>query len=128
MIEAGVYQLVSTSAGVIAAVGANVFPVALLPDAPLPAITYSSLGVRPDLNLDGSVGWQMERIRFRCYGLTESAVVAAAQALFDLLDTWSGELPGGGPVIQVIDPEPGPDFFLSDARIFGKTLDFIFSY
>jgi len=133
MIELGIVALLEADAGV-SALASSITPLVLPTGVTLqpgaPAITYQSMGDKPDMNLDGITGWETERIRLKCFGVRAIDAFNLSLAVHTLLDNFSGALPGPAPnwFIQVVDPQPGPDFYLSEQKIYGKTLDFVFNF
>ena len=127
MIEVGVAALLANDPAVAALVANRISPLVLPVDPQFPAITYESMTSQSDVLLSGEIGEQTERIRIKCCSLSYLEAGNLAQAVHDLLDTWKGTL-SDGTVAQVIERVSGNDFFLSDQRIYGKTIDFIFFY
>lgn len=126
MIEAGLVALLKADATVGPMVGDNISPVALLPDPQYPAIVYTVFPSSTDVTLDGEVSEMTEKIRICSISPDPTAAAALDQALHDLLDTFSGALPGVSFPVQVIERSTGADFFVQDARAYGKTAEFVF--
>jgi hypothetical protein len=126
MIEVGVVALLLADTDGVAALVGNRIDALVLPLTPVfPAITYGALPSQAEELLDGSISEQTERIRIDCYGLTYLDAANVAQAVHNLLDTYDGVLPDGT-VAQVIERSSGQDFFLSDQKVYGKSIDFTF--
>jgi hypothetical protein len=136
VIELGVVALLAADSGVSALAGNRTYPLVLPLGTSLvsgaPAITYQSLGDKPDFELDGGISWMTERIRLKCHGVASLDALNLSIAVHNLLDKFSGQLPEAaslpGMFIQFVEPQPGPDFYLSDQKLYGKTLDFVFHF
>jgi hypothetical protein len=128
MIQAGIVALLATNAGVSALVGTNIMPLALPPDfTDFPAITYMVMPDKPVILLDGSLGEQHTRMRFKCHDYIYGNAANVATAVHTLLDTFAGPLPDGT-IIQAVEPGDGPDFYVSDQKVFGRVCEFTFHF
>jgi hypothetical protein len=127
-VEAGIVALLAGNEGVSVLVGPNIFPLAL-PAAftNFPAITYTVMPSKAVVLLDGELGEQTARIRFKCHGVRYEDASGVQAAIHAALDTYAATL-SNDTVIQAVEPSDGTDFFLADQRIFGRSCEFIFHF
>jgi hypothetical protein len=128
MIQQGIVALLAANEGVSTLVGTNILPVTLPPGfTAYPAITYTVMPERGVILLDGSLGEQHARMRFKCHGLEYQNAANVQAAVHAALDTFAGQL-SDGTVVQAVEAADGTDFYLSDQKVFGRVCEFTFHF
>lgn len=122
MIEVGLAALLNTTPAIQAICGARIYPVALLPNASYPALTFQLISATPDPTFDTS-GFQRWRIQFDCFGEAYADASGLRKALIKTLNGYQGLLSDGtnlqnAEFLQLID------FFNDNARIFRCMVEF----
>lgn len=125
-LEAGIFNVITANSALASLQADRVFRV-LLPDGTtLPATVFTIVGGGQESGLT-SAGPQSRRVQFDCHadalGGTADQASAIARALIDLLDGFTGQLPGG-PAIQSCLLLNEFDRFDNDARNFVRIVEF----
>lgn len=127
MLEDGLFQLLTSDAGVSALCGTRVYPL-ILPSAPtLPSLTYQSISSVAQYTMDGPTGLVTARVQTEAWSDSYSTAKALAAAVRTLLDGYSGTLPNGVPVLD-IRCDNALDTYEKDARLYRVHTDWLIQY
>jgi hypothetical protein len=66
-------------------------------------------------------------MRIKCHGIKYADAATVQVAVHAALDTFAGPLPDGTN-IQSVEPGDGPDFYLSDQKVYGRVAEFTFHF
>lgn len=122
MIEAGLYNLLSTTAGITAIVGANIFPDVLPRNPTYPGMTYTVVGAKQDPTFT-TRGTQRVRVEIVCESMQALQAEQLRNAVDAALNGYQGTL-SDGTVIQNaerIGVMPGYDH---DALVYRRMIEF----
>ena len=127
MLEEAIYGLLTATDAVEVLVGTRITPVLLPPEPCLPAVTYQVIAEQHLYALDGKVNVYEKRIQFDVWAETWRKARTAAAAIEDVLDDYSGVLPGGIRIfgVQVVSSFEG---YESAARIFRVMAEYAVQY
>lgn len=129
MIEAGLFQLLSTATAITAICQTRIYPVVLPTGPKYPAMTYQVI-VAPQSQTMNTAGMQHWRLQFDCWGDTYGDAVSLRAALIKTLNG-AGQLLGDGTFLQNAHLNTISEDFASAARVYrciaDITLDFNFS-
>jgi hypothetical protein len=127
MIEAGLYQLI-TSSPAFSSVASNRLHAVLLPtDSTLPAATYQRISTKALYTLDGRVNLTQARFQFDTWAGTYADAKNLMAAINTAIDNYSGDLPDGTHVFGV-QLYSCSDRYEQEARIYRVTADYMIQY
>ncbi len=124
MMQAGLANLLQTTAAITALVGTNIYPVTLPVDAPMPALQYSTVAhtSSPGFATDGM---QKIRIQFDAWATQYSSALAIRAAVENALLGYSGVLSDGTKVHNCLRIS-STDFFQHEALQYRCMLEVYF--
>lgn len=130
--RAALVAALKADAGVAATVGAKVFPGRVPENVALPAIIWQVVSLPRDHHLGGTAGVARARVQFSAIAKTAADCEVAAESLRQLLDGFTGRLPGGVVVLETNllderDMSDAPDDG-SDAGVFRTSQDYFFLF
>lgn len=129
MIEAGLFNLLSTASAIVAVCGTRIYPVVLPTGPKYPAMSYKTI-VAPQHPTMNGTGMQHWRIQFDCVGETAMGAAAVRAALLSTLIVEEQVTLNDGTVLQSATLHNVSDDFMSAARVYNYmadiTLDFNF--
>ena len=79
----GMRAHIAGTAGVIAAIGARLFPDVAPSNAAVPYAVYTVTDENRNRHLRDESGFRRTTVEFRCHGATRSSAMSAAQAIID---------------------------------------------
>lgn len=107
----------------------GIFPMLALRQATLPYLVYQRITGAPVLSLQGANQLQDSRFRFSCYAASQRGAVQLAEALKFVLATWTGTLPNGIAVQNVMQLLEADDVeSIPNGTVYAVHLDFSFQY
>lgn len=122
MIEAGLFNLVSTTPAVAAICETRIYPLILPTGSKYPAATYQMISANPDPTLDTS-GFQRWRIQYDCFGRTYADASGLRRALITALNGYVGVL-SDGTHLQNAEFHNLTDFFNDASRTYRCMVEF----
>jgi len=137
MIQEGIFGLFTTTPAITALLGTSrgdkttgVFYMLAINEAVFPYIVYNRIGGQPmTFSYQGANKLQDSRFRFSCYALSQQNAVRLAEQIKLLWATYTGTLPDGTVVQNVMctmendDSEPQ-----TEGTIYGCHVDFNFAF
>lgn len=131
MIEAGLFDFLSTASAITAVCDTRIYPV-ILPSAPkYPAVSYKTVVAPQHPTMDGT-GMQHWRIQFDCWAETAMGAASVRAALLQTLIVEERVLLNDGTLLQGATLHNVSDDFMSAARVYNYmadvTLDFNFQF
>lgn len=102
MIEPGIVALTLADAATAALIGTRIYPLLLPDDCPLPAVSYHLISTVDSYTLDGPLSLVQVRLQIDCWGTSYADARAAAQVLKKLLNGYTGTLPNGVAVENIV--------------------------
>ena len=127
MLEVGLFNLISTDAGLNAIVSGNIFAVLLPQGACLPAVTYQVVSKRGLYALQERVNVNECRMQFDIWSTDYVLGKQAAAALTAAIDNFTGTLSEGTHVFGV-QLQTSSDLYESDARMNRVLIEFVIQY
>jgi hypothetical protein len=107
----------------------GVFPMLAVRQATLPYLVYQRVGGKPAYSYQGANRWQDARFRFSCYAASQRGSVLLAEAIKLVFAMWTGTLPDGTPVQNVmLELEADDAESIPNGTIFAVHLDYSFQY
>lgn len=95
MVGLGIAQLLLQNSGIKMALLGGISPI-MLPDNPqYPALTYQTISTVRTYTNDGPLGCVQTRVQLDCWGKTYASLLPIAQAVTNVLDSYTGPLPNG---------------------------------
>jgi Protein of unknown function (DUF3168) len=129
MLLEGVYQRLSTDAGVTAIAGDRVYPGLAEKEAALPYCVYTQVGASPVTSFDGNNRLQDARVRFSCYAAEYKASKQLANAIKNSLAGLAATLSDGTEVQGAWLEFEGDNVERdTEGTIFGSHVDFVFHF
>ena len=144
MFQAGLFSFITTQSSITAQLGTvaartaasqgkdkttGVFPMLAIPEALLPYVTYQRISGSTPRTLQGENALQSARFRFSCYGASQMQATAVAEALKLLLASWTGTLPDGTVVQNVMyEFEADGSEPLPHGTVFATHVDYTFMW
>lgn len=122
MIEAGLFNLLSTTPAIEAICQTRIYPVVLPEEPTYPAATYQMISARAEPTFETS-GFQRWRIQFDCFGVAYPDASGLRDALIKALNGYQGVL-SDGTILQNADFIQLTDYFYDQARIFRCMVEF----
>lgn len=126
MIEAGLYNLLSTATAITALCQTRIYPDVRPTSPQYPLIEFKEIGGKADPTLDTS-GMQRDRFQFDCCGLTKSAAATLRDALRLTLNGYNGLLSDGTYLQDAVLINKGSSYS-DDPRIYCATYEFYLLY
>lgn len=118
MIETGIVELISADAGIIALIGARIYPVLVPETVTYPCLSYQVVSSVSNYTIDRKEFGQ-KRIQFDCWSDRYLEAESLKQALRNVLDTYSGTLNDGTRVLGTFR-EVEIDFFEANSGVSGN--------
>jgi hypothetical protein len=127
VIEDGLFQLITADSGFSTIAANRLYPL-ILPDTPtFPAATYQLISSVPEETNDGPTGFVKARIQTDTWSNSYASCKALAKALRVLLDGFTGTLPNGVAVSNIIR-DNSSDYIEPVSRLYRVQTDWLVMY
>lgn len=124
--EKVIFSLIGSDAGVIAVVGARIYPARLPQNTTMPAIAYQVVSGMEIAPIDAQAGYQIMRTRVQVTAMGKNyADVKSTLEAVRLACLYKSGTIAGVKVISITRDNVGPDLRDDDLSIYIQSIDFI---
>jgi uncharacterized protein DUF3168 len=124
-IEAGLFTLLSTNAGISALVATRIYPLRIPEGATLPAVAYHKVTGPRTHSKDGDMSLSHPRFQVTCWAKDYSDAKAVRDAVIAALDGFTDGGTMGGVVVDQVIVENDLDLLDNQTLEFGASIDAI---
>lgn len=122
-VEAAIYSILSTNAGVIALVSTRIYPILLPQTALLPSITYARISTEREFTFVVDPGLSTARIQVDIWGENVSSVQNVSEAVRSALHRYIGTI--AGVVIDECHIDNETMMYEPETEIYHVVIDFM---